>query len=78
MNINPQLVALTVMLIGGAGLGIATIMGARVGFDYMFSRGNPRNRAQAHESGVDIVKGVIVVAVCVAGAAAIANTLGLG
>lgn len=34
---------------------------ARAGFDYMSSRGNPRNRAQAHESIRDNLIGFAIV-----------------
>ena len=43
-------------------VGYAAIHVMRSGFDYMSSRGNPRNRAQAHESLWDIGKGVLLVA----------------
>lgn len=43
--------------------------GMRVGFDYMGSRGNPRNRAQAHESARDLIIGALIVAACAGGAA---------
>lgn len=57
----------TALALGGVGwLAIHTI---RTGFDYAGARGNPRNRAQAHESLWDIGKG----AALIGGAAAIAT-----
>lgn len=55
-GVETSLLALT-----GAGIvfsgGWAAIHLMRSGFDYMSGRGNPRNRAQAHESVKDILIG---------------------
>jgi len=51
------------------GVGWAALQTIRTGFDDAAARGNPRNRAQAHESLWDIGKG----AALIAGAAALAT-----
>lgn len=56
MDIPGSFVALGALLLTG-GIGWIAIHLMRTGFDYASSRGNPRNRAQAHESLVDQVKG---------------------
>lgn len=77
MDINAPLIALTSLLIGGIVLGIATLSGLRLGADYMLTRGNPRNRDQAHNTLVDLIKGLAIVGSTVAGAAIVATTLGV-
>ncbi len=69
-GVNASLLALVA---AGAllGVGAAAIYIQRAGIDYMGTRGNPRNRAQAHESIWDVGKGLLLVL----GAAAIATFL---
>lgn len=62
-----MLAIVTALALGGVGW--AAIHTIRTGFDYAAARGNPRNRAQAHESLWDIGKG----AALIGGAAAIAT-----
>lgn len=69
-GVNTSLLAL-VALGGTVAAGFAAIHILRSGFDYMGARGNPRNRAQAHESLWDVGKGILLVI----GAAAIATLL---
>lgn len=58
-----------------ATVGWAAIHTMRAGFDYMSSRGNPRNRAQAHESMRDIVVGIVLVGGATAVATFLVNTI---
>jgi len=51
-----------------AGVGWVALHVIRTGYDYASARGNPRNRAQAHESLWDAGKGALLIA----GASAIA------
>ena len=67
-GVNTSLLAIVAAIVTVAG-GFAAIYISRAGIDYMGSRGNPRNRAQAHESLWDVGKGVLLVL----GAAAIAT-----
>jgi sulfite exporter TauE/SafE len=59
--------ALNSSLLAGAtalvalGIGVAALMLSRSGFDYMMSRGNPRNVAQAHDSVIRVIQGAILV-----------------
>lgn len=62
-------------LFAAAGLGWFTVHAIRVGFDYMSARGNPRNRASAHESARDLILGGVIVIGAVAGSALIYNTI---
>lgn len=64
-GVNTSLIALTVAAVVFA-VGWFTIHLARAGFDYMSSRGNPRNRAQAHESIRDALIGFLIVVGAVA------------
>ena len=61
-----MLAIVTALAVGG--IGWAALHTIRSGFDYVSARGNPRNRAQAHETLWDVGKG----AALIAGAAAIA------
>lgn len=67
-NLNASLLAI-VALLASVGVGYAAIHLSRTGFDYAGARGNPRQRAQAHESLWDIGKGLLLIL----GAAAIAG-----
>ena len=69
-TLNQSMLAF-VGLLAALGVGTAALMLSRAGFDYMFSRGNPRNRAGAHESLIDVGKG----AALVMGAALIAGII---
>lgn len=65
---STELIAL-VAAVAAVGGGWFVLHGARLAFDYMSTRGNPRNRAQAHESGRDLIIGALILAGCVGGAA---------
>lgn len=67
-GVNTSLLAIVAGLVTIGG-GFAAIYIARAGIDYMGGRGNPRNRAQAHESLWDVGKGLLLLL----GAAAIAG-----
>jgi hypothetical protein len=56
--------------LGGLGLGWFLVHNIRNGFDYIASRGNPRNRAQAHESIRDSLIGAAIIAACLGTGAA--------
>lgn len=75
--VNARLLALAAGLVI-LGIGGAVLMFQRVGWDYMFSRGNPRNRAGAHEGGIDIVKGLIFIISSAAIGAWLVGVLGGG
>lgn len=66
-GLNASMLAIVTAL-AVAGAGWVAIHLIRSGFDYVSARGNPRNRAQAHETLWDVGKG----AVLIGGAAAIA------
>ena len=58
-GVNASLLAMATA--GGLAIaGWAAVHIVRAGFDYMSTRGNPRNRAQAHESMRDVVIGVLL------------------
>jgi len=59
-GVQTSIVALLVGAVVFSG-GWFAIHTARAGFDYMSSRGNPRNRAQAHESLRDNIIGFALV-----------------
>jgi hypothetical protein len=59
-GLNASLLAATVLL-AGAGIGWLALHTIRAGFDYTSARGNPRNRAQAHESLWDIGRGALLI-----------------
>lgn len=67
-NLNGSLLAICALL-ASVGVGWLAVHLARTGFDYSGARGNPRQRAQAHESLWDIGKG----AALIFGAAALAG-----
>lgn len=69
-NIPASVTALLVLLGTLAGAWFVAHF-ARAGFDYMGSRGNPRNRAQAHESLRDLIIGAAIVAMALGGGALI-------
>ncbi len=73
-GVNASLLAL-VAAGGLVGVGFAGIYIVRAGIDYMGSRGNPRNRAQAHETLWDIGKGLLLVLGAGAIAAFLAATI---
>lgn len=73
-NLNNSMIALAT-LFGTLGLGWVTVHTVRVGWDYVSTRGNPRNRAQAHESARDIMIGAAIIIGAVAGAALIYSTI---
>lgn len=62
-----MLAIVTALALGGVGW--AALHTIRTGFDYTSARGNPRNRAQAHEALWDIGKGLALIG----GAAAVAT-----
>jgi hypothetical protein len=66
--LSDELIAFVLML-ALAGGGAFAVYAMRSGFDYMGTRGNPRARAQAHESLVDLVKGALIIAGCAGGTA---------
>jgi hypothetical protein len=77
LGLNNSLVAMAgLMMI--TGVGFATVFAVRAGIDYMGARGNPRGRAQAHESLVDIIKGAVIVLGAVVGTALFYNTIKFG
>jgi hypothetical protein len=57
------------------GVGWAALHTIRTGFDYAAARGNPRNRAQAHESLWDIGKGAALIGGAAGLAAFVFNTV---
>lgn len=61
MDFNASILALIALIIPAAG-GWLAFNGLRAGADYAGSRGNPRNRAQAHESLIDLGKGALIMA----------------
>jgi hypothetical protein len=67
-GVNTALIALA-SLFALAGVGWFTLHAVRMGFDYMSARGNPRNRAGAHESGRDLLVGGLIVIGAIAGSA---------
>lgn len=67
-NLPASLLAV-VTAIASLGIGWVALHTIRTGFDYAAARGNPRNRAQAHEALWDIAKG----AALIIGAAALAT-----
>jgi hypothetical protein len=77
MDFNTPLIALATLLIGGMVVGVAVLASLRGSVDYMLARGNPRNRGQAHETYVDIIKGLALAAFTIGGAALVATTLGV-
>jgi hypothetical protein len=58
--LNASLLAGAVAL-AGIGVGWLAIHISRAGFDYVSARGNPRNRAGAHESLWDAGKGALLI-----------------
>ncbi len=73
-GVQTSLVALIAgaLVFSGGWFGIHLV---RAGFDYMSSRGNPRNRAQAHESIRDAIIGFAIVIGAVTIGAFIANSI---
>lgn len=71
---NTALLALAALL-AIPGLAWFTVHAIRVGFDYMSARGNPRNRAGAHESARDLILGAAIVIFAITGSAAIWHAL---
>lgn len=59
-GLNTSLLAIAAAL-AVAGIGWIALQVMRTGFDYSGARGNPRNRAQAHESLWDIGKGALLI-----------------
>jgi hypothetical protein len=59
-GLNQSLLA-AVGLLALAGVGWLALHTIRAGFDYAAARGNPRNRAQAHESLWDIGRGALLI-----------------
>jgi hypothetical protein len=51
--------------LGVFALGWFLLHNIRNGFDYISSRGNPRNRAQAHEAIRDTLIGAAIIAACI-------------
>jgi hypothetical protein len=66
-GLNSSLLAIVALLVT-VGVGWVAIHILRTGFDYVSARGNPRNRAGAHDALWDIGKGALLII----GAAAIA------
>lgn len=73
-NLPASLTAL-IVAIAGLGVGWLGLQILRTGFDYSAARGNPRNRAQSHESLWDIGKGAVLIGGGVAMAAFVVSTL---
>ena len=61
MDFNQAILGLIAFIIPMAA-GWLALTGLRAGADYAGSRGNPRNRAQAHESLIDLGKGALIMA----------------
>lgn len=70
MDINASLLAMVAFLAVPA-VGWLALNGLRAGADYAGSRGNPRNRDQAHQSLVDLAKGALIMAFFVLGGGAV-------
>jgi hypothetical protein len=54
---------------------VAALFLARGGFDYIMARGNPRNRDQAHNTLIDVGKGVALLGLSLVLGYFLANTL---
>ena len=76
-GVNTSLLAIVAAL-AVIGVGWLAINLVRAGFDYAAARGNPRNRAQAHETLFDIGKGAILIFGAAAIAAFAATTIRFG
>jgi hypothetical protein len=61
MDLNAMLLA-GAATIASFGIGWVALNVIRTGFDYTSSRGNPRNRGQAHEALWDHGKGALLIA----------------
>jgi len=60
MDLTSTFAAITALVLSG-GVGWLALNTIRAGFDYASARGNPRNRAGAHETLWDVGKGALLI-----------------